>query len=91
MRKDLLDVAMSTQALFWVFVEDLDDEILCFWRGFYFFWEFDLTFFDELEHVGLGFAVVKRRQAVHHFVSQNAQRPPVSCLVISLTFKHLWS
>ena len=91
MGKDFLDIAMSAQALLWIFVEDLEDEILCFWGGLDLFWELNFAFFDELKHLGLGFAVVKRRKAVHHFVGQNAQRPPIGCLVVSLAFKHLRS
>lgn len=31
MAEDLLDVALCAQTLFWVFVEDLEDEVLSLW------------------------------------------------------------
>ena len=53
-------------------------------------WELHGEFFYQLIH-RLLVRVVKRRKANNHLVDQNADGPPVDCVVVPLVLDDLWS
>ena len=53
-------------------------------------WELDLSLQDLLIN-GHGIIVIERINSCYHLVSQNAERPPINWLSVTLIKKHLRS
>lgn len=60
MTQNLLHVPLCPQTLLRAFVQDFENEILCFWGDFDFLREFDLTLLNEFEHETLRLVVERR-------------------------------
>lgn len=88
MAQNFLHVALGAQSLFWVFIQDLKDEILRLGGDLDFFWKLDFSFLDEFEHQRLRL-IVEGGKAVHHLVDQDSQRPPISSFIVASSLKHL--